>query len=114
MFDQIKVRKAQIKPLLEATFPNYTGRTFKVEFTDRITFYDTNWGGGSCNQYSVIAMKSGKTKEVCVPAPWVNTIEGKTIDLPENLVVACHTIFCGKDCGVTFYAHPSRQRALVG
>jgi len=110
----MKVTKATIKPLLEATFPSYTGRTFKVDFTGRVNFHDTNWGGGSRNKYVVISMDTGETKGVYVPAPWVNPVEGKTVELTEDLVVAVHSIFCGKDCGVTFYAHPNRQRALVG
>ena len=113
MFNRIKVTKATIKPLLQATFPGYSGRTFYTDFDGKVTFHDTNWGGGSRNKYVVISMGTGQVAGVPAPAPWVNPVEGKTVELTEDLVVACHSIFCGKDCGVTFYAHPSRQRMLT-
>lgn len=105
MNQTMKVKKAQVKDILAATFPGYKGRTFKVEFAPTVTFHDTNWGGGSRNKY--IAVKSdGRTAMLHVPAPWVNTIEGKTIDLPKDVLMVKHTVFCGKDLGITIYASP--------
>lgn len=109
----MKVTKAAIKPVLDATFPNYKGRTFRVEFSERVTFHDTNWGGGSRNYYQVVSMGTGRAAGIPAPAPWINPIEGKTVELTEDMVIACHTFSCGQDLGVTFYAHPSRQRVLT-
>lgn len=110
----MKVTKAQIKPVLLASFPEYKGQTFKVEFTDKVTFTHTNWDGGTKNTYKFVNMANGSSKAISVPAPWVDPYEGLTIGLPDDVVVAVHSIVYGRDCGITFYAHPSRQRMLVG
>lgn len=107
------VKKAQIKPVLDVTFPEYKGRTFKVQFTDKVTFSDTNWGGGTRSFYKFVQMDTGKVAPLSVPAPWDNQYEGKTMDLPENIVVVEHIIFCGQDLGIRFYVHPSLQRMLA-
>ena len=108
-----KVRKDAVRPIVEATFPRYRGRTFKVGFTDTVSFHDTNWGGGSRNTYRAVRMDKGTVNDLPSFAPWSNPVEGQTVDLPENVVVVEHSIFCGKDMGLRFYAHPNRSRMLV-
>lgn len=101
----VKVRKAQVRPVIEATFPDYKGRRFEIEFTPHITFRDTNWGGGTRNQYAAVS-GDGQVKTFTAPAPWINPIEGKRVELPENVLIVCHTVFCGQDLGITIYANP--------
>lgn len=111
---RIRVRKAQIRPLVEATFPEYRGRTFTIEFTDTVGFYDTNWSGGTRSTYRVVQMVGGAVR--ALPQhfpPWDNPIEGQRVPLPEDVVVVEHAIFCGKDMGLHLYAHPSRNRLLT-
>ena len=43
----VKVKRSAVKPLLAATFPDYRGRKIRFEFVERITYHDTNWGGGT-------------------------------------------------------------------
>jgi hypothetical protein len=104
--DTVKITRKQASPVLSKTFPEYRGRTIKVEFTDKVTFYDTNWGGGSRNFYHAVRA-DGRDSRLVVPAPWVNAIEGKSIELPADVLIVEHTIFCGQDCGITIYAHPT-------
>lgn len=105
MNHRMKVKKAQVKDILAATFPEYRGRKFKVEFASTVTFHDTNWGGGTKNTYIAIG-SNGRTARLSVPAPWANPVEGKTVEMPANALVVKHTIFCGKDLGITIYASP--------
>lgn len=108
----MKVKKSDVRPILMASFPGYNGRKFQVEFTDAVWFSDTNWGGGSRTYYRFVNMDNGMNAALSVPAPWNNPYEGQRMELPENIVVVAHSIFCGQDMGITFYAHPSRSRML--
>jgi len=101
----LKLTTAQARLFAKAAFPTYRGRKFKMIFTDKVTFYDTNWSGGTRNQY-VAVNSDGRTAMLHAPAPWVNPVEGKTVELPENAVIVEHTIFCGDDCGLRIYVHP--------
>lgn len=103
--DAIKITRKQAAEIIKATFPNYTGKKIRVEFTSKVTFYDTNWSGGTRNVYAAVKA-DGRTARVNVPAPWINAIEGKTFDLPADILVVEHSFFCGKDAGLTIYSNP--------
>ena len=105
MNHRMKIKKSQARDIIKATFPGYKGRKVKVEFAPTVTFYDTNWGGGSRNSYAAVG-SDGRTAHLGVPAPWANAVEGETVDVAENVLIVKHTIFCGKDLGITIYANP--------
>lgn len=47
------------------------------------------------------------------PAPWINPVEGKTVELSPEVLIVEHSIFCGKDSGITVYVHPSVMPKLL-
>jgi hypothetical protein len=107
MNQSIKLTKKEAAPFLQAAGIEYAGRKFHVEFTQWVSFYNTNWDGGSKNDYYSLSMSNSGSKQVPSPSPWCNPYEGAKVALmPDNLVV-CHSHFCGQDCGITIYAHPS-------
>lgn len=101
----LKLTTKQAKPIVKATFPNYSGRKFKMVFAESIVFSDTNWGGGSRVSYAAVK-SDGRTAHVNVPAPWANPIEGQRANIPADIMVVTHSIFCGQDCGITIYVNP--------
>jgi hypothetical protein len=107
--NRVKVTKAQVRPIVDEAFPNYSGRKFTIEFTAQVTFYDTNWSGGTRNKYVAVRADGGHliSKGYSAPAPWANPVEGRTIDLPVDVLIVKHSMFCGTDVGITIYAHPS-------
>jgi hypothetical protein len=108
----IKATKKQVASVVARTFPNYHGRKFVVEVAERVTFYDTNWSGGTCNKYAAVT-RDGQTGFFTAPAPWVNALEGQTVDLPVDVVVVAHEYYCGQDCGLRFYVHPDALPKLL-
>lgn len=104
-------RKAT-RPIIDALYPDYKGRKVAIQFTDRVTFSDTNWDGGSKSYYKFIGF-DGRVTTLEVPAPWNNQIEGKTVDLPADVLVVEHSYFCGTDCGITIYANPANAPKLL-
>lgn len=105
MNQTFKITRKQASTIIDATFPEYNGRKVRIEFTHFVTFSDTNWGGGSRNSYSAVR-SNGVVANLKVPAPWINPVEGMVIELPADVLVVEHSIFCGKDCGITIYANP--------
>jgi hypothetical protein len=101
----IKLTTKQARPIVKLTFPEYHGRKFTLEFTDHITFYDTNWSGGTKNVYAFLR-SDGAVRGLTVPAPWVNPVEGLTVEIPKDILVVVHQYFCGMDTGITVYASP--------
>jgi hypothetical protein len=121
MNKRVKVRKADIRDILEASFPDYRGRKFFVEFTTTINIHNLNWSGGSRNQYVAVNNEPptvpgeprdrmefwrNRAVQLSPEAPWTEVREGAKIELPVNAMVVKHTDYCGSDLGITIYAHP--------
>ena len=103
---KMTLNKKQAKPIIEKTFPDYNGRKFKIEFVARITFYDTNWSGGTKNTYAFIRADGLTEVLKNIPSPFNNPLEGYSTELPLNVMVVKHSYFCGHDMGITIYANP--------
>jgi hypothetical protein len=104
-----KARKSQVARIVRATFPEYGGRTFKVNFTETVTFFNLNWGGGTRNQYKAVSC-DGKTLSLGAEyGPWNNPVEGMTVRIPQNVLIVEHSIFCGQDRGIRIYSHPANM-----
>lgn len=97
------MEKTLLRKLAKTAFPTWKGRKLYENTTGKVMFTDTNWGGGTRNYYVSLQLATGKARGLHVKAPWVNPVEGLTVPIPEGFVVAEHTIFCGKECGVTLY-----------
>jgi hypothetical protein len=115
-YDSIKVKKSDIADILKLSFPDYTGRKFTVVFRCEIQMYNTNWSDGSKNDYVVLDFNKnhGNAYVDNMPAPWVNPYENSKIQLTKNKIVVEHMFFCGKDAGITIYAHPDNAIQLLG
>lgn len=84
-------------------YPDYRGRKFRINQKGSVTFYNTNWGGGTRNSYAGVNYQNGKYEPLADFSPWYNPAEGKTIAIPQGYAVIEHSIFCGKDCGLTIH-----------
>jgi hypothetical protein len=116
MRDSIKVTRKQVELLARATFPAYRGRTFRVEATSEVTLFDLNWSGGSRSQYRTCTLAGepiGSADKHNQVAPWNQTAEGQTVPVPQGAVCVRHSMFCGKDMGLTFYVHPADMPRLL-
>lgn len=103
--EAIKLTTKQAAPIVKLAFPDYTGRKFKLEFTPKVYFYDTNWSGGTRNYYSFVRSDGNKAS---LPSfsPWMNPVEGKSIEIPPDILVVIHQYFCGSDLGIRILSNP--------
>lgn len=108
----LKLTSRQAKPIVSVAFPNYRGRKFNLLFTGAVRFDNTNWDGGSKNEYASVR-SDGTVGRFAAYSPWNNPVEGQTVQLPADVIVVQHTYFRGQDCGITIYAHPSLAPALL-
>lgn len=114
--DHVKVTRADIPQIVRATFPDYRGRKFKVQATEKVTLHDLNWSGGSRSQYRTCTLNgtpAGSADRYNAMAPWENIAEGKSLPVPQGFAVVRHSIFCGKDTGLTVYVNPADMPKLL-
>lgn len=113
--DTIKVSKSDpaFRRIIVACYPTWKGRKVcvKAATTYRMANY---WGGGSRDYAVAYDLKTGD-----VSAPSVvttNPMRGQAhavVEIPEGMLIVEHSIFCGKDAGVTIYVNPANMPRLL-
>lgn len=112
----IRAQRKDVAKLIDATFPEYRGRTFKVEARRSVMLHDLNWSGGSRSQYRACSLDgqfAGSADKHNATAPWENKAEGQSVEIPRGACLVRHSIFCGKDTGLTFYINPEDMPRLL-
>ena len=113
MLDHIYLEPNQVPSHLKGS---YSGKQFKAIVCTEMTIPASAglWDGGSRELYRGIDLNSGR--DALFPgqseAPWGKRAQC-TITLQPGYAVVEHTIFCGKDMGLTFYLHPENAAKLL-
>jgi len=88
----------------------YNGRMFKVEICEQVELHDTYWSGGTRSSYHAVDLLrnlvSGSITKDSAPAGFGRDLDGSAIRLSPGNAIVKHTIFCGKDMGLTIFIHP--------
>jgi hypothetical protein len=116
ILNAIPVKRADVAAIVSATFPDYRGRKIKVLATESETIHDLNWSGGSRSEYRSCTLRGqyiGGADRYNQQAPWANQGEGKSVPIPPGAVLVRHSIFCGKDVGLTIYVNPADMPKLL-
>jgi hypothetical protein len=111
--DAIYLEPSMVPDALRA---GYSGKKFKVRVVSEVTIpsYAGNWDGGSRDAYRLVELESGRDVAASdnVSAPWDKRSDRRIVLRPGFAVVE-HSIFCGKDMGLTFYVHPDNAAKLL-
>ncbi len=98
----------EVRAIAAIAFPGYSGKRFRVEPLSGNMRLDSYWSGGSRDYYCLVNMETRQT--IPIPengTPFSNGGQIFTLDnLPLNIALCEHSIFCGKDVGVKIYVHP--------
>jgi len=96
----------EIKVMAQKAFPSYTGRTFKLDNSGRPISLVSHWSGGSRDYYVVLQLGSNDTKAIPQNGTMFDTVNVEPISVPPGFLIVEHSIFCGKDMGITFHVNP--------
>lgn len=89
--------------IAKSAFPEFRGRKIHVRQTGTVTFSDLNWSGGTRSWFVALQTETGRTNRLAVPAPWANPVEGKTVEIPQGVVVVEKSVFCGGSPSITLH-----------
>lgn len=102
----IYTKAPEVRHIAAMAFPSYRGDKFKVS-TSAPSRLDSCWQGGSRDFYALIDLGTGQS--IAIPengTPFSNGGQIFTLaELPANIALIQHTIFCGKDLGITVYVN---------
>jgi hypothetical protein len=95
---------------------NYTGQKFQARIVESVTIpsHAGLWDGGSRDTYTLIDLATGYEAVASdnVSAPWDARADRKIVLRPGFAVVE-HSMFQGKDLGLTFYLLAENAAALL-
>ena len=106
---QYHLSPSDVPNLIRGTFPTWKGKKVRLQAAETVTISNLNWGGGTRSQYRACTLSgqpTGNADAANQTAPWNNPVEGKPVQIPTGHVLVEHSIFCGKDAGLTIYVHP--------
>jgi hypothetical protein len=101
--------KKTVRAIAKRCYPEYKGRKIRVVESKDYTMRDY-WDGGSRDYAKAYELKTGFIAEpkAAVHTPWHGAANA-TFDIPPGVAIVEHTIFCGKDAGITIYVTPARE-----
>jgi|ETNvirenome_6_85_1030632.scaffolds.fasta_scaffold03832_11 hypothetical protein len=101
------------KAMVKVCHPSYRGRMFKIstKIPDRL---DSYWSGGSKDDFVFYELSTGTIAQVNRNHPFYEADQpSKLKELPIGFVIVKHTMFQGKDLGITVYGNPEDISPLL-
>jgi len=96
----------EVKALAHQAFPGYNGRKFKLDNSGYKVNLTSHWDGGSRDQFVVLQLGTNATKAIPQNGTMFDRVSVDDVDIPVGFVIVEHSIFCGKDLGITFHVNP--------
>jgi len=110
-----KVSKSNktIKAILAATYPEWKGRKIAVVEATSYQMMDY-WSEGTRHYVKAYALENGRvaSSSAAAQTPWRGEAHA-LVAVPEGILLVEHSIFCGKDCGITIYVNPANVAATL-
>ncbi len=110
----IAVRPADIRAIIDATFPDYRGPHARVEVRATAEYHDyqLNWSGGSITYLKALRVAAPDSTAgfnvVDLRTVW-GSGQGYKGAIPDDVMLVEHVISCGKDLGVRCIVSPGSQ-----
>jgi hypothetical protein len=107
VMSSFKVSKSdkQIKAILQATYPEWKGRKVRITTATEYQMSDY-WSEGSRNYVQALAIATGAAAANAVAGNPFKAGAHARIEIPSGVALVEHSIFCGKDGGITIYVRP--------
>lgn len=103
-----------VRQVARAAFPTYRGRKFRLRYAD--TFDGRSfWVGGSRDVFRVVRLSDFAVLPLPASHPTFDRVAPSVecLPVPDGAVVAIHSIFFGKDMGLTFLVPEHVGRTML-
>jgi hypothetical protein len=101
-----------VKALAHTCFPSYSGRKYRFQAGETVSLTDGYWDGGTRSTYVAVNL-STRTASAAGDLYDVSAKGAPVVTLQPGVAIVEHSIFCGKDMGITFHVHPEDAPKLL-
>ena len=114
--DEIKISYAdkRVKQIITDCYPTYKGRKVRLS-TYMPKQIDSYWDEGSRDYFVWYQPTTRKSFPVHSNHPGFERNQPRNINpelIPEDVMLVEHSIFCGKDVGITIHINPEQKNLL--
>ena len=104
-----------IRSLVSRAYPSYRGRKYRLRVSDAPINCASYWDGGSRDYFCFANLATGEvSSQVPAQSAFDKPISGaQDVRLPSGFVCIEHSIFCGKDIGITIHVLPENAARLL-
>ena len=102
----------EIQRMAQRAFPSYRGRKFKLDNHGSVSL-KSYWDGGSRDYFVVLSLDNGKALEVPQNGTMFDGLNFEPFTIPPGYLVVEHSIFMGKDTGITFHVNPQTSLGFL-
>jgi len=102
---RLEKKDPYVDRIIKRCYPDYKGR--KIVISTMIpNQLESYWDGGSRTFYTFYELATEKLLNIGSNHPFFEKDKPRLIEkLPRGIIIVAHTIFCGKDMGITIYAN---------
>jgi hypothetical protein len=99
---------AEYQTAIARCFPDWKGKKVYTRVGTYPSRLDSYWDGGSRDRFAFFNTVTREVLSVHSNHPWFEADQPNTLrTLPSHILLLCHSIFCGKEGGITIYANPT-------
>jgi hypothetical protein len=104
-----------VRRLVSRAYPSYRGRKFRLEVSEHPINCASYWDGGSRDYFVFVNLATGEvSQQVPVQSAFDKKLSGAdAVELPVGFACIEHSIFCGKDIGITIHVRPENAAKLL-
>lgn len=107
-------REPIIAAIVRATFPTYRGRKFRVQVSDAPINAASSWEGGSRDYFRFVNLATfDATATMPAQSAFDRPAGIGAVPMPAGFACVRHSIFCGKDTGLTIIVRPDNAAPLL-
>jgi len=115
----LSARDDGIRPIVRAAFPDYNGTKARIRAFTGPRCVNSYWDGGSRSYFALVRLADGQSLGLPTSHPYFNRQpDGSPMgalelrELPPGIVLVEHSIFCGRDTGITVHVRPDNLDQL--
>jgi hypothetical protein len=95
----------------------YAGKKYRAVIADSV-FIPSHaglWDSGSRTTFEAIHLETGERRPASdnMSAPWDSSRQDARVELKDGFAIVSHSVFCGKDMGLTIYVRPENAAAML-
>jgi hypothetical protein len=104
-----------IRKIVSRAYPSYRGRKFRLNVSDSPINCASYWDGGSRDYFCFANLATGEvSQQLPAQSAFDRPIRGiQDVTLPPGFVCVEHSIFCGKDIGITIHVLPENAAKFL-